>query len=335
MAKPLPNSVAAFGRKPRLLELCICGALSSAVKSFLMKTTSSFSCLFLIFLLAGIGNSLGAGEFASGQYRNLFVEDGHSQRDVNAKINAAFQQLFHGDPHTEAVYFPAGTNANGPLAYVSDIGSKDVRTEGMSYGMMIAVQLDKKAEFDAIWNWAKTFMYHDSSNSPAYGYFSWSMKTNGTPNDETPAPDGEQYFAMSLYFAAGRWGNGSGIYNYRAEADRLLTDLRHRSSITGPTIKGTMTVGAIFNSENKLVRFTPDTANWNHTDPSYQLPAFYELWARWGPAKDRSFWKASASVSRDFFQHAANPVTGLAPDYANFDGTPWAAPWSTNSADFQ
>ncbi|MGH7993789.1 MAG: glycosyl hydrolase family 8, partial [Limisphaerales bacterium] len=157
--------------------------------------TLSFSRLFLVFLLAGIGNSRGSGEFATGQYRNLFVEDGHSQAEVNAKINAAFQQLFHGDPNTQAVYFPAGTNANGPLAYVSDIGSGDVRSEGMSYGMMIAIQLDKKAEFDAIWNLAKTFMYHDSSNSQAYGYFSWSMKTNGTPNDEMPAPDGEQYFA--------------------------------------------------------------------------------------------------------------------------------------------
>ena len=298
-------------------------------------TMISVSRLLLVLSLVGIYHVRGAGEFATGQYRNLFVEDGHSQPEVDAKINAAFQQLFHGDPNTQAVYFSAGTNANGPLAYVSDIGSGDVRSEGMSYGMMIAVQLDKKAEFDAIWNWAKTFMYHDSSNSPAYGYFSWSMKTNGMPNDEMPAPDGEQYFAMSLYFASGRWGNGSGIYNYRAEADRLLTDLRHRALITGPTVAGTMTAGAIFDSENKMVRFTPDVKNWNHTDPSYQLPAFYELWARWGPEKDRSFWKEAASASRDFFQRAANPVTGLAPDYANFDGTPWAAPWNTNSADFQ
>jgi oligosaccharide reducing-end xylanase len=297
--------------------------------------TPSFSRLLSLLLLAGICNSRGAGEFATGHYRNLFVEDGHSQQEVDAKINAAFQQLFHGDPNTQAVYFPAGTNANGPLAYVSDVGSRDVRSEGMSYGMMIAVQLNKKAEFDAIWNWAMTHMYHNSSNSPAYGYFSWSMKTNGTPNDEMPAPDGEQYFAMSLYFAAGRWGNGSGIYNYQAEADRLLTDLKHRALITGPTATGTMTAGAIFDPKHKMVRFTPDVKNWNHTDPSYQLPAFYELWARWGPAADRSFWKEAASASRDFFQRAANPVTGLAPDYANFDGTPWAAPWNTNSANFQ
>ena len=48
--------------------------------------------------------------------------------------------------------FPAGTNANGPLAYVCDVNSGDVPSEGMSYGMMIAVQLGKKAEFDTLWN---------------------------------------------------------------------------------------------------------------------------------------------------------------------------------------
>ena len=171
---------------------------------------------------------------------------------------------------------------------IHDINSRDVRSEGMSYGMMLAVQLDHKSEFDALWNWAKTYMYHASSNHPAFGYFSWSLTTNGVANDEMPAPDGEEYFAMSLYFAAGRWGSGTGIYNYGAEADHLLADLRHRDLIQGPTIKGPMVAGAMFEPNLKLVRFTPDTANWNHTDPSYHLPAFYELWARWGPATDRA-----------------------------------------------
>jgi oligosaccharide reducing-end xylanase len=277
----------------------------------------------------------GSGEFATGNYRNLFVENGHSQTEVEAKINTAFQQLFHGDTADEAVYFPAGTNANGDLAYIHDIGSGDVRSEGMSYGMMIAVQLDKKAEFDAIWNWAKTFMHHDAPGHPAFGFFSWSMKTNGTPNDEMPAPDGEQYFAMSLYFAANRWGSGTGIFNYQAEAGRLLNDMKNRALLTGATAGGTMTAGALFEPKYKLVRFTPDIKNWEHTDPSYQLPAFYELWALWGPKDDRLFWAEAAAASRDFFQRAANPETGLAPDYANFDGTPWAAPWNTNSANFQ
>jgi oligosaccharide reducing-end xylanase len=334
-AKSLPNGVAAFGRKPHSLILWICGALPGAAATFIKKMTPSAQWLFPILLLAGIGSSRGAGEFASGHYRNLFVENGHSQKEVDARINAAFQQLFHGDPDTEAVYFSAGTNANGPLAYIKDVANNDVRSEGMSYGMMIAVQLDKKAEFDALWNWARTFMYHGSTNSPAYGYFSWSMKTDGSPNDEMPAPDGEQYFAMSLYFASGRWGNGAGIYNYRAEADRLLGDMKNRPIITGAIIGGTKTVGALFDPTHKMVRFTPDIKNRNHTDPSYHLPAFYECWALWGPEKDRAFWSQAASASREFFQHAAHPTTGLTPDYANFDGTPWAAPWNTNSVHFQ
>jgi len=95
----------------------------------------------------------GAGAYATGKYRNLFKEAGRSKREIQAKIDTAYAQLFHGDPHTQAVAFAAGSNANGPLMYLTDWNNHDVRTEGMSYGMMIAVQLNKKAEFDALWNW--------------------------------------------------------------------------------------------------------------------------------------------------------------------------------------
>lgn len=276
-----------------------------------------------------------AGEVQSGQYRNLFAEAGHSQAEINAKINDAYQKLFHGDPDSESVYYPAGHNQNGLLAYIEDIHDGDVRSEGMSYGMMISVQLGHKAEFDALWNWARTYMYHADPKSPSYEFFSWSMATNGTPNDDGPAPDGEQYFAAALCFASVRWGDGTGIYNYRAEADRLLSAMLHRAVITGPTVKGTMTAGALFEPNTKLVRFVPDVKNWNHTDPSYQLPAFYQYWSLHGPAADRAFWAEAAQASRDFFHRAANPSTALAPDYANFDGSPWSASWNPRSSTFQ
>ena len=285
--------------------------------------------------LRSAGVSKSSGAFVTGRYRNLFVEAGRSQQEVSERVSAAFQQLFHGDPGTQAVYFSAGKNANGALAYICDIGHNDVRSEGMSYGMMIAVQLDKKAEFDALWNWAKTYMYHDTPGHPARGFFSWSMKTDGTPNDEMPAPDGEEYFVMSLYFASGRWGNGTGIYDYRAEADLLLKNMRHRALITGPTVMGQRTGSGMFEPEHRMVRFSPDVRIGDHTDPSYHLPAFYELWARWGPVADRSFWTEAAKASREFFQRATNPTTGLAPEYANFDGTPWASDWNKQSVHFR
>lgn len=285
---------------------------------------------------APTGESVAAkGAVATGQYPDLFAEAGYAREETEAKVETAFQQLFHGNGDDQAIYYPAGSNEHGPLAYIHDVNSKDVRSEGMSYGMMIAVQLDRKAEFDAIWNWAMTHMYQDDPAHPAHGYFAWSVRTDGVPNDEMPAPDGEEYFITALYFAAQRWGDGEGLYDYRAQADRLLTDVLHRQPVTGTTARGEMTAVNLFDHDAKMVRFTPDLANAAHTDASYHLPAFYEIWARLGPQADRAFWGQAAQVSRDYFAKAAHPQTALTPDYGNFDGTPWAAPWRPESADFR
>jgi oligosaccharide reducing-end xylanase len=306
--------------------------------------------LALTFCMAAAAAPQGA--FHTGKYRNLFREAGHSQKEISQKLNAAFEQLFHGDANTQTVYYAAGQNENGPLAYVTDINNHDVRSEGMSYGMMIAVQMNKKAEFDALWNWSKTYMYHSSPSEPGYGFFSWSMKTSGVANDNSPAPDGEEYWTMALYFAANRWGSGKGIYDYRSEAGKLADNMKNRAVITGQTIRGPETDGAEFNSQYKMVRFTPNNGRPDFTDPSYHLPAFYELWARWAPEADRPFWAEAAQTSRDYFSKVTDPKTGLAPNYGNFDGTPaghganfaadawrtaanWSVDWSWWAADPQ
>ena len=121
----------------------------------------------------------GSGAYVTGVYPNLFLEDGHAEPAIRAKVEAAYQQLFHGDPQTQAVFFPAGRNARGPQANLTDWAHHDVRTEGMSYGMMVAVQLDKKADFDALWNWVMTYMYVSDPKAPGYEFFRWSCKPDG------------------------------------------------------------------------------------------------------------------------------------------------------------
>jgi oligosaccharide reducing-end xylanase len=176
----------------------------------------------------------GSGAYATGHYRNLFAEQlGVGPAATHAKIERAFQQLFHGDGQEERVYFETGANANGTLAYITDWANNDVRTEGMSYGMMIAVQLGHRREFDALWNWSKTYMQVTDPKNPSVGYFAWSFNTDGTPRSTGAAPDGEEYYAMALLFAAHRWGNGKGIYNYQTEAEKILRGMRHHPLLTG------------------------------------------------------------------------------------------------------
>lgn len=263
----------------------------------------------------------GNGYYKTKKYHNFFKDYGHSDKEVSEKIEKTFQQLFYGDT-AHATAFEAGKNENGPLMYVADVPHYDIRTEGMSYGMMICVQLNKKKEFDAIWNYCMTYMYISDKNHPSEGYFSWHLKRDGKALDETPAPDGEQWYAMALYFAANRWGNGKGIYDYHTWADKILTAIRHREVKTGNTMNGPRTLGSMINEDHKMIRFVPDVRGGNFTDASYHLPAFYELFARWGPKEDREFWAAAADTSRNFFSKATDPVTGLAPDQSNFDATP-------------
>jgi oligosaccharide reducing-end xylanase len=268
----------------------------------------------------------GSGAYSTGKYRNLFAERGHSRREIRQKIDGAFEQLFHGNPDTQTVYYSGGANSNGPLAYIMDVKHHDVRTEGLSYGMMIAVQLNQKAEFDALWNWSKTYLYVAESNHPSSGFFAWQARTNGVRLSQFVAPDGEEYYVTALYFAAHRWGNGKGIYDYQAEADGLLARMRHREPISGKisfrTREMTVRGEALFDAEHRMVLFSPSSERDRFTDPSYHLPAFYELWGRWGPAPDREFWLEAAKASREFFVRATHPVTGLNPDYARFDGSP-------------
>ncbi len=308
----------------------------------------------------------GDGAYKTHHYRDLFAEQGHSPAESRAKIDKAFQQLFHGDGQEQRIYFETGANANGPLAYITDWANNDARTEGMSYGMMIAVQMNKKREFDAIWNWANTYMLITDPHNPSVGYFAWSMNTDGTPRSTGPAPDGEEYFTMALYFAAHRWGNGTGIYNYQAQADKILRGIRHHPILTGtgpfrihpddppfiptgkpwpspnntnlareaaatgkplPTIPPEWfkprpeTIGPMVEAPYFMIRFVPNEGH-GFTDASYHLPAFYELWARWGPVEDRPFWAKAADVSRDLFAKVTGPTTGLTPERSNFDMSP-------------
>ncbi|QUT46099.1 glycosyl hydrolase family 8 [Bacteroides eggerthii] len=243
------------------------------------------------------------GAFATRRYRNLFAELGYKQKDIDKKLESVFESVFYGP---DKVYFEVGDS----MAYISDIKNHDVRTEGMSYGLMIAVQFDRKDIFDRLWRWGKKYMQHQEG--PLKGYFAWSCKTDGTRNAQGPASDGELYYVTSLIFASNRWGNSTGI-NYLAEAQNILDCSMQKI--------GMERVAPLINLEHQLITFTPDPFGGRFTDPSYHVPAFYEVWARWAEDGRSEFWRACARKSREYLHKSIHPVTGLNPDYNNYDGT--------------
>ncbi len=263
--------------------------------------------------------------FCSKNYTNLFADLlGQNSTQIQLKLDKAFNQLFYGDDLTQRIYY----QVRDDMAYIQDIHNQDVRTEGMSYGMMIAVQLNRKAEFDRLWKWAKTYMQH--AGGPHRGYFAWHCRPDGTRIDDNAASDGEEWFVTALFFAAARWGNGEGLFNYQAEAQFIIDSMFDK----GPDVNSPLVVTNLFNLHEKQVVFVPTGHLDDFTDPSYHLPHFYELWALWDEQR-REFWQQAAAASRAFLKKTAHPQTGLTPDYALFDGTPCEAPWETGHADFR
>ena len=248
--------------------------------------------------------------YHTGNYRNLFLEAGYSQAEIDKKVEKAYTDLFEGP---NRIYFEVGDS----MGYVSDIKNKDARTEGMSYGMMVAVQLDKKDVFDRIWRFSKKYLQHQSG--PREAYFAWSFNPE-TMRQNSPgsASDGELYYVTGLLFAANRWGNETGI-NYYAEARRILDAMWKKD--------GTGRIYNLINVEHKQITFVPEGNNYNWTDPSYHLPAFYEIWAEYANDGHEQFYLDCADTSRVFLHRACHPVTGLNYDYTEFSGAAHSTPW--------
>lgn len=239
-------------------------------------------------------------------YRNIFKEIGISEADIEKKLNDSFNTMFYG-PKDQRIYHDAGAD----MGYMEDTGNVDARTEGMSYGMMMCVQMDKKDTFDRIWKWSLTNMYMTEGHSA--GYFAWSCAPDGKHNAEGPAPDGEEYFAMALFFASHRWGDGEGVYNYSGWAKTILHDCIHRNG------HGEKAGSTMWDLGNHLIKFVPDV---DFTDASYHLPHFYELFALWADGEDRDFWKKAAEASREYLHSACHSETGLCSDYGQYSGEP-------------
>ena len=82
----------------------------------------------------------------------------------------------------------------------------------------------------------------------------------------------------------------------------------------------------LIDPETQLITFTPDGFGQRYTDPSYHIPAFYEVWAKWADDGRSEYWLECAKKSREYLHKAINPQTGLNPDMSQYDGSEMQMP---------
>lgn len=260
---------------------------------------------------AGAGgetDAAGAGGARQRSYPNLFEELlGKTEVEITAKLDADFQQLFYGDAENESIY----VEVDATQAYVWDPRAMEVRADGFSNALLIAVQLDRRAEFDKLWRWADA--HNVPRTGPLRGYVRLHCSLDGSACDPAVAAEPQFSATSALWLADGRWGS-SGEVDYASEAARLM-EATLRSATGEQTELGEL-IGLV-DTSRQLPRLSPYASEQALTTSAAMAPAFFGLWAeKSGDARAQ----ALADNARAFWRRLADPSTGLVPDVVTLDG---------------
>ena len=127
------------------------------------------------------------------------------------------------------------------MAFIWAADSDDVRSEGMSYGMMIAVQMNLQAQFDRLWKFAKTYMQFPGDQRHDRLASLLPLAGDGEPRQRhqldgqlprpRPAPR-PTATNTSRRRSTSRTGAGAatGAINYKLEADNIAAAMLHNTS---------------------------------------------------------------------------------------------------------
>jgi endo-1,4-beta-D-glucanase Y len=179
-------------------------------------------------------------------------------------------------------------------------------SEGISYGMILAVYFDDQPLFDDLFRYS----LHWANET---GLMKWYINPEGTagcPGDETcgAASDADEDIAFALIMADKQWGGAGALdQSYRNYA------LRHIALVKQYEV----TPGFIFTPGNE---WKGDIVNL-----SYFAPAFYRIFGRY--SNDEEFWNKVIDVNYQLLFDTLNAKNGnqdngLVPAWSNLKGEP-------------
>jgi endo-1,4-beta-D-glucanase Y len=204
----------------------------------------------------------------------------------------------------KANYIFCGEQCGNNLGLVFDpnMGYQAV-SEGVGYGLLMAVMMDDQATFDTVYDAA-----HDIMLDPATGLLNWRVDNTGAITGETSATDAEEDIAAALIFAQSRVDRGE----WAQHAERPYGD------------SANALIDAIYTYEVADGRYLTPGDAWDGEGQeilnlSYFAPAWYRIFDdfqgtdRWQPVITYGY--------RSLFTTDGAPL-GLAPDWSTSDGGP-------------
>lgn len=176
-------------------------------------------------------------------------------------------------------------------------------SEGIAYGMLIAVYMDDQETFDALWQYSQLHL------SPA-GLMDWYIGPDGEVLGDGPATDSDEDIAFALVMAAEKWGTSSAL-------DKPYLDLAKKQ------------IDLIFDYEIERGTWVVKPGAWGGTqitNISYFAPAFYRTFAvvsgddRWYEVVAKCYDIIEASLKEEL----GNADNGLVPAWCDAQGVPTA-----------
>jgi len=186
-----------------------------------------------------------------------------------------------------------------------------VVSEGIGYGMLLAVANNDQPLFDKLWKF-----YSDHLDSQ--GLMNWAMDACAAPgnNNANSATDGDLDAAMALVQADAAWGG------YTAAAKTLIGKIKtsETDSCNGLNV---LRPGDKFGG-------CSDPNNMGKVNPSYFAPGYYRVFALVDTA-NAPFWTKLAADSYTLLAQYQALMGGLVPEWGFVNGTTDGSPYGYNA----
>ena len=179
----------------------------------------------------------------------------------------------------------------------------DAVSEGVGYGMLVALYANDQASFNKMWDAANTVMWGQC-------YYNWQMAADGKITGMGAASDAEEDIALALIFAdklvsAGKWKAYTSTkfgYDYKTHAQKILDCMWSSKQITS---SGILAPGAGWGG-NEFV------------NPGYFSPAWYKIFAKFDSNGDR--WNQVVDKSYEIISKSPGYSMGMVPDWMTPNG---------------